>query len=69
MNFIPYLIYDDILDIFSYNKKILLEGKQTPVDIIIWKNNRIINKDTNINYNKVLLKDFELEKIDIERVL
>jgi hypothetical protein len=69
MNFIPYLIYDDILDIFSYNKKILLEGKQTPVDIIIWKNNRIINKDTNINYNKGLLKDFELEKIDIERVL
>ncbi|GAJ01104.1 unnamed protein product, partial [marine sediment metagenome] len=30
MNFVPYLVYDDILDIFSYNKKILLEGKQTP---------------------------------------
>lgn len=69
MNFIPYLIYDDILDIFSYNKKILLEGKQSPVDIAIWKNNRIINKDTNINYNNGSLIDFDLEKIDIERVL
>jgi hypothetical protein len=69
MNFIPYLIYDDILDIFSYNKKILLEGKQSPVDITIWKNNRIINKDTSINYNNGLPKQFDLEKIDIERVL
>ncbi len=33
MNFIPYLIYDDILDIFSYNKKLLHEGKQFPLDI------------------------------------
>jgi len=66
MNFIPYLIYDDILDIFSYNKKILLEGKQIPVDMTIWKNKGIINKRSNLNYG---IRDFDLEKIDLEKVL
>ncbi len=69
MNFIPYLIYDDILDIFSYNKQILHEGKQTPVDMTIWKCKGIINKRSNLNYSNDFIRDFDLEKIDIEKVL
>ncbi len=69
LNFIPYLIYDDILDIFSYNKKILQEGKQIPVDMTIWKCKGIINKRSNLNYSNVSIRDFDLEKIDIEKVL
>jgi len=69
MNFIPYLIYDDILDIFSYNRILLKEGKQIPVDVKVWKNNRIINKFSNVNYSNGFLRDFDLEKIDIEKIL
>lgn len=69
MNFIPYLIYDDILDIFSYNRILLNEGKQIPVDMKVWKNNRIINKFSNVNYSNGFLRDIDLEKIDIEKVV
>jgi len=69
MDFIPYLIYDDILDIFSYNKKILHEGKQIPVDMTIWQCKGIINKRSNLNYSNDFGRDFNLEKIDIEKVL
>lgn len=46
MYFVPYLIYDDIIAIFSYkNKKILHKRIQTPIDILkIWNSNGIINK-------------------------
>ena len=69
MSFIPYLIYDDILDIFSYNKKILRECKQVPVDMTIWKSKGIINKRSNLNYSNGFVRDFGLEKIDIVKIL
>ncbi|MHA1985072.1 MAG: hypothetical protein ACW98D_00385 [Promethearchaeota archaeon] len=69
MNFIPYLIYDDIIDIFSYNKKLLDEGNQIPIDMTIWKNKRIINKRSNLDYSNSYNRDFDLEKIDIEKVI
>ena len=69
MNFIPYLIYDDILDIFSYNRILLKEGKQIPVEVKVWKNYRIINKFSSLDYSNSFLRDFDLEKIDIEKVL
>ncbi|HUW90071.1 MAG TPA: hypothetical protein VMV43_06075 [Candidatus Nanopelagicaceae bacterium] len=69
MNFIPYLIYDDILDIFSYNKKLLHEGKQIPVDVKIWKCNGIINKYSTLDYINGVIRDFDLEKIDIGKIL
>ena len=40
--FIPYLIYDDILDCFSYNRDLLTEKTQTLCDHKIWIENRII---------------------------
>jgi len=69
MNFIPYLIYDDILDIFSYNRILLNEGKQIPVDMSIWKCNGIINKYSTLNYSIGYVRDFDLKKIDVEKVL
>jgi len=69
MNFIPYLIFDDILDIFSYNRILINEGKQIPIDMTIWKCNGIINKYSTTNYSNGYVRDLDLEKIDIEDVL
>ncbi|MFX0019812.1 MAG: hypothetical protein ACFFAK_13670 [Promethearchaeota archaeon] len=49
MNFIPYLIYDDLFDSFSYNKK-LLDGENHPLfDLQLWKENNIINNGSKTN--------------------
>ncbi|MFX0177530.1 MAG: hypothetical protein ACFE85_15055 [Candidatus Hodarchaeota archaeon] len=71
MNFIPYLIYDDILDIFNYNKIILIENLEIkPFDLKIYEKIQIIKKGSYIDkINLDLVKDklnlikFELEKI------
>jgi len=45
MYFVPYLIYDNIIDIFLNNKKSLLDCLQTAIDLNTWNYyNRIINK-------------------------
>ncbi len=49
MNFVPYLIYDDLFDSFSYNKK-LLYGENYPLfDLQLWKENNIINNGSKTN--------------------
>ena len=71
MHFVPYLIYDDLLDIFSYNKKLLTKKNQNPYNLVFYKENGIILKYTNItsydlNYN---IQDVsELKKIDLEEI-
>jgi len=71
MNFVPYLIYDDIIDVFSYNKKLLMENSQNTIDLKIWNNNSIINKRSNIKKDKFgkILKNFELKRFDLEILL
>ncbi len=69
MGFIPYLIFDDILDVFSYNKKLLNEGKQIPIDMTTWKNKGIINKRSNLNHNNFHQINFELHKISLNNIL
>lgn len=71
MNFVPYLIYDDIIDVFSYNKKLLNENSQNTINLKIWYDNRIINKRSNINKDEIgkITKNFELERIDLEALL
>ncbi len=71
LNFVPYLIYDDIFDSFSYNKLLLNEGSQKALDINSWKNNRIINKilkTDKINHYQHQ-KKFELNAINLENIL
>ncbi|MFW9945548.1 MAG: hypothetical protein ACFFDX_01850 [Candidatus Odinarchaeota archaeon] len=49
MNFVPYLIYDDLFDSFSYNKKLLDEEKYSLIDLQLWKENNIINNGSKTN--------------------
>jgi len=44
MRFIPYLIYDDILDVFSYNRKLIIDASNTLFDIGDFKKKQIFNK-------------------------
>lgn len=71
LTFVPYLIYDDILDCFTYNKKLLDDAELKPLNMTTWKNYGIINKRSNIdnskyNYN---LKNFNLKNIKLEILL
>lgn len=71
MNFIPYLIYDDLFDSFSYNKKLLLEHNYSLFNLQSWKKNNIINNGskTNVVDSKKLLKNIDLEKLDLGLIL
>ena len=65
-NFVPYLIYDDILDCFSYNRKLLVDKTQLPCDIKIWSENHVICKLK--ESEKSLLKEFKLQDINFEAI-
>jgi hypothetical protein len=71
MYFIPYLIYDDIIDVFFYNKKMLTNNQKSPVDLKILENYKIIIKGSCIkNNNLSYLKHIaELGNSELERIL
>ncbi len=62
MEFVPYLIYDDLLDCFFYDKKILTEEKNKLNYINLRDFNKIIiKKSDNVKSNKSFhLKDLKL---------
>ena len=71
MRFVPYLIYDDILETFSYNKKLLSSHQKKPYNFAFFNEKDIILKYTTItlnNFNNSIhdiseLKDNELENL------
>ena len=68
IGFVPYLIYDDLLDSFYYNKKILLNGTDNPINLKVYEDNKIINKtstneDIRLFSSKIELKNLKLEEI------
>lgn len=71
LNFVPYLIYDDIFDSFSYNKMLLNEDSQKALGINSWEKNSIINKilKTNKINHYQRHKKFELSTINLENIL
>lgn len=71
LTFVPYLIYDDLLDCFAYNKKLLNDKIEQPIDILLWKNKEIINKRSNINKNNqdFNIKNFKITNIKLEYLL
>lgn len=71
MSFVPYLIYDDIFDLFIYNKKLLLENKQKPYKLNLWNQNGIIKNGSNIDkYNsKGHIQNINLNKLKVEKLL
>ena len=62
MAFVPYLIYDDLLDCFTYNKSTLTEEQKKANYINLHDFNTIIKKRSNIfKYtNKFVFNDLEL---------
>jgi len=70
MRFIPYLIYDDLLDVFVYNRKLINDASNTLFDIDNFNKKQIFNKgsitdDLNTNWfeNKFALLRCDLEAI------
>jgi hypothetical protein len=66
LNFVPFLIYEDLLDVFWFNNKVLKENSLKVFDFRLWKENRIINKRSNIDN---FISKIDLNKIDVERLL
>ena len=53
MRFVPYLIYDDILETFFYNKKLLSSHQQKPYNLALFNEKGIILKYTTITLNNL----------------
>jgi len=69
MGFVPYLIYDDILESFYYNKKLLEDGKDIPINLKVYENYKIINKTPIIDDLSTDSSKFGLKSIDLEEIL
>ncbi|MCK4285576.1 MAG: hypothetical protein KAX18_05205, partial [Candidatus Lokiarchaeota archaeon] len=72
MRFVPYLIYDDILETFFYNKKLLLSQKKTPYNFTFFHKKGIILKYTTITINDLnnSIKDIsELDNNELEKLI
>ncbi len=70
MRFIPYLIYDDLLDVFVYNRKLINDASNTLFNIFKYNKKQIFNKgsitdDLNINWfeNKFGLLRHDMETL------
>lgn len=68
MGFVPYLIYDDLLDSFYYNKKLLINTTNDTINLKVYEDNEIINKtsssdDIRTNSSKIELKNINLKEI------
>ncbi len=43
--FVPYLIYDDLIDVFFYNLKLLKNEEQEPINLQVFEDSNIIGKE------------------------
>jgi hypothetical protein len=68
MKFVPYLIYDDLLDCFSYNKKLLMKA-EIPINLKVYEDNKIINKTSTIDDIRTISSKIELKKLNLEELL
>ncbi|MFX1413496.1 MAG: hypothetical protein ACFFA2_06605 [Promethearchaeota archaeon] len=71
MGFVPYLIYEDLLDCFSYNLN-LLKTKDYTINLKVYKDNLIINKRSNISDIEVFkqnIRTFKIQDIDLDKLL
>lgn len=67
MGFVPYLIYDDLLDSFFYNKKVL--EKNDSIDLKVYQHNEIINKRSPSEYNRTISNERELKDLNLEDII
>ena len=67
MGFVPYLIYDDLLDSFYYNKK-MLENTDS-IDLKVYQHNEIINKVSPIEKIRPISNEIELTDLNLEDII
>jgi len=69
MEFVPYLIYDDLLDVFFFNANLLRNGEKKPINLKVYENTQIINtRSTTLNV-KAQERNLDLNDLNIEKVL
>ena len=69
MGFIPYLIYDDLLDSFYYNKKLLINSTNDAINLKVYEDTQIINKTYSKDDIRTNSSTIELETINITEIL
>ena len=69
MGFIPYLIYDDILDSFMYNRNVLEDPKNDSISLKVYEHNQIINKTSTIDNSSTDSSKFELKELELDEIL
>ena len=69
MRFVPYLIYDDLLDSFYYNKKLLENTTDDAINLKVYEDNDIIIKTSNIDDIRTNSFKIELENINLNEIL
>ncbi|MBY9002742.1 MAG: hypothetical protein KGD73_02100 [Candidatus Lokiarchaeota archaeon] len=67
MGFVPYLIYDDLLDSFYYNKKTLEDADS--IDLKVYQHNEIINIRSTIENNRTNSNEKNLKDLNLEQIL
>ncbi len=68
MEFVPYLIYDDLLESFCYNKSLLMNTTNIPINLKVYEDNKIINKTSTIDDIRINSSKIALNKLTIEEV-
>ncbi len=66
MGFVPYLIYDDLLDSFYYNKELLKNTTDDAINLKVYKDNKII---INIDDIRTKSSKIELKNINIKEIV
>ncbi|MFX1496620.1 MAG: hypothetical protein ACFFBH_03745 [Promethearchaeota archaeon] len=61
MGFVPYLIYEDLLDCFSYNLNLLKARDKNTINLKVYEDIQLINKRSNISD----IEDFKLNNITV----
>jgi hypothetical protein len=65
MGFVPYLIYDDLLDCFFYNKNLLEQHQKKAINLKVYEDNLIIKKGSTLSSSKNYLRTTRINKLDI----
>jgi hypothetical protein len=68
MEFVPYLIYDDLLDVFFYNANLLRNGEKKTINLKVYEDTQIINTRSATLNGKVQLSTFDLNDLKIVKV-
>ena len=69
MGFVPYLIYDDLLDCFFYNKTLLKKHQKKAINLKVYEDNLIIKKGSTLSSSKNYLRTTRINKLDINQLI